>query len=127
MTKPKLQYGNQEHMTEIDPGEELEVDLMGGTQALPDEYAERIEYLKAHLWDVLGRLTQHYPRWDEWDEDKLKEFRNWSAWAWHYRNEIRLLTYLARGDVDVSETLASWPLCTDKAFGPLPEKQALVH
>jgi hypothetical protein len=125
--KKKIDFVSAEDMEGVDAGHELEVDMAAGTQAYDDEYAERIEYLKHSLWDVMGRLTQWYPRWDEWDGERLAEFRNWAAWAWHYRTEIRLLTYLARGDMDVEDRVAEWSFCTDKEFGPLPDKQALVH
>ena len=74
MAKQKLEYVSDERMAEIDPGEELEIDLLAGTPGLDSQYAERIEYLRHQLWDAMGRLTQYYPSWDEWDAERLKDF-----------------------------------------------------
>ena len=122
--KPKLEYTTDEGMAKIDAGHELELDLRAGTQAYDDEYAERIEYLKTRLWDALGLVSQWYPRFDEWDEERKKKFQNYVTWCWHYRNEIRLLRTLAEGRFDVDEQVAEWRFVTDDAFGPL---QGTVH
>ena len=127
MTKQKLTYASDERMAEIDAGAELGVDILAGTQALSTEYAERIEYLKTNLWDVLGRISQWNPRLEEWPEERVEKFCSYLKYAWHYRQEIRLLTYLARGEVDVTDHLAEWRFYSDKEFGPLPGKAALIN
>ena len=127
MAKKKLTYGTDEEMEKIDPGEELMLDLTAGTQAQPDNIAERIEYLKEHLWHALGTISQLYPRWDEWEQERVDDLRNAIAWSWHYRQEIRLLTQLGRDEFDVSDHLMEWSLVSDQEFGPLPQKEALLN
>ena len=127
MTKQTLEYASDEKMASIDAGLEMELDIRAGTQAYEDKYAERIEFLKHHLWDVTGRITQFRPHFNEWPQERMEELQNLITHAWHYRQEIRLLTVLARGEHDATDRVAEWAFFSDRKFGPLPDKVALIN
>ena len=112
----------------MDQGQLLIEDL-AGTQAFSDETAERVEWLKDHLWDALGSLTCRYPRDLELqDEDVLKKLKVVLACAWGYRNEIRLLKQIETDRSLLDDwQIAEWRFLTDKAFGPLPAKESLLN
>ena len=127
MTKQTLEYASDERMKEIDAAEEFMHDLRAGTQAFDDEYAKRIEWLKKGLYELCGKVTQWYPRWEDWEDEHVEDLRNLIAWAWHFRQEIRLLTVLARAEHDATDRVAEWAFYSDKEFGPLPAKVALLN
>ena len=127
MTKKKqaLQYLDDEGMAKIDAAEQMYIDLNRSTSACDEDYRQRIDFLQESLLDVLGRITQHYPRIDDWSEERVKELHNWMAWGWHYRNEMRLLWAMQNPDHDVTEASKGWRFASEEEFGPLPD--SVVH
>lgn len=126
MSKPQpLQYADEEKMAKIDPAEELYVDLLRSTEACDEEMKKRIEWLQGSLFDVLGRISQHYPRIDQWSEERVEELHNWVSWSWHFRNELRLLWAMQNPDHDVTEAAEGWKFACEDKFGPLPD--AVIH
>ena len=121
MTKLKIRNATTEEMEQIEPGEELMVDLTRSPQALDDDMKQRVEYLQVALADALGHASQYYPRVEEWEEEDIKHFHNCLKHAWHYRQEIRLLFSMANPDHDVTDIAEGWRFITDEVFGPLQE------
>jgi hypothetical protein len=125
MGKQKMRRATDEEMEEICPGEEVLVDLSQSPQALPDDLRERVDYCQAALADCLGQVSQWYPRIDEWEQERVDQLHNLLKFAWHYRQEIRLLFSMANPGHDASEMAADWHFITDDVFGP--RESEVIH
>ena len=123
--KQAMVYLDDEGMAKINAADELYVDLHRSTEACDSEYKQRIDFLQNSLLDALGRITQQYPRIDEWDEERVEKLHDYIAWSWAYRNELRLLWSMQHPEHDVTDAAKDWRFVTEEKFGPLPDE--VVH